>query len=327
MSIALVILVLQTSQGPLAPDTDVLKSAAQDALGDEVSVTVRNVAHAPSDNEALAMERTLGADALAEISWLRADPPVVALHVHAASPSRWIHREIRFSPADVPADASRTIGFAIASMVPDAPRPPLAVADSTSSPPPPAVETLNSASLESPRADGTSEETRKVTTYAIDVSAVGATSLRGAGAGLGGTVGARWYFARHVGLRAAASLRSENAERAEASSVFADGALGVTLRSDEVSRFSFGARSDLIVGHQQLSHGPAIEHRRETEGRWVPGADLVLEGAWSFARSADVTAGAGAEALFGRTDVVVHGHEVEAFPIALLLEVGVRAKF
>jgi hypothetical protein len=294
-------------------------------------VVVRNAPSAPSDDEAVEMERAARAAAVAEISWIGGAHHFATLHVHLASSSRWIDREIRFTGADAPADEWRTIGFAVASMMPDE------VASAPAVLPPPAPPPPTPATAPELVAPATEERhlerasTVRTWTGAVDIAAIGAAAVAGTGSGFGGSLAGRWYFTPHVGMRAAVALHAGEVESAESSSLFLETAMGVAWRAETHARphaIDLGARTDLILGRQQLSHISAVDHVKESQARWVPGADLVVEGSWSLSEGAAVVAGAGAQAWLGKTDVFLRGQEVATVaPIAMLLEMGIRARF
>src|SRR5262249_9763533 len=98
---------------------DAIARSAHEALDADTAIVVRSLSAPASDDEALELERAARADAVAEIVWA---PLKVGLHVHLAQDSRWIDRELPFSRAAPPAEEWRTVGFALASMIPGPPR-------------------------------------------------------------------------------------------------------------------------------------------------------------------------------------------------------------
>jgi len=133
-----------------------MRGATHDALGGAL-VEVRETRGLPDDETAVAIETSAHADAVVELGWADPRHRQANLRLHIASGGRWIERVIHFKPSDAQAERGRTLGFAVASMLPEAaaeggapnstsspgstatsaPAPP---ASATSNPPPPPVE-------------------------------------------------------------------------------------------------------------------------------------------------------------------------------------------
>jgi hypothetical protein len=84
-------------------------------------VELRATRDLPSDGLAIAAEQQAHADAVAEVTWSDGAHRQARLHVHLARTGRWVDRSIGFQPSDADAERGRTIGFAVASMIPEAP--------------------------------------------------------------------------------------------------------------------------------------------------------------------------------------------------------------
>jgi hypothetical protein len=113
-----------------------MAAATRDALGPSARVVVRETKSEPTDVEALAVEQSDRADAIVELSWGDPQRRQAKLRMHVARSGRWIDRSIGFRPSDADSERGRTIGFAIASILPEAPTEgPERSISSTSAPP------------------------------------------------------------------------------------------------------------------------------------------------------------------------------------------------
>jgi hypothetical protein len=92
--------------------------AAREALGPGAHVVVREAHPSPADAEALAVERAESCEAVAELAWADPKHRDASLRVHVARTGRWLERTIEFRSFDADSERGRTLGFAIASMVP-----------------------------------------------------------------------------------------------------------------------------------------------------------------------------------------------------------------
>jgi len=97
-----------------------LVRATRAALGADSQVEVREARELPADATAVVAQDQAHADAVAELTWADATHRRARLHVHVARTGRWIDRSIGFQASDQPAERGRTLGFAIASMLPEA---------------------------------------------------------------------------------------------------------------------------------------------------------------------------------------------------------------
>jgi hypothetical protein len=114
--VSLIVLVAAGMAGD--PTTLAMLRAARDALGD-APVEVREAHATPSDDDALAVEQQGHADAVVELAWIGAGRQHAKLRLHIARTGRWVERTIGFRPADAPAERGRTLGFAVASILPE----------------------------------------------------------------------------------------------------------------------------------------------------------------------------------------------------------------
>ena len=297
-----------------------MSRAAEEALGDRAQVELRRVPTMPVDADAVQLMNGARADELVEVAW-SADRSVAKLHVFTARGERWVDREIRFSAADASAERGRTIGFAFASMLPEEPPPPPPSAAATETSPPPRPP---------PAPDVNGSPSQRTWKGAIDVAGVMASTL-GTGFSAGGTVGGSGYLTRHFGVHSAAALREGEIESAEATLVFIDLGLGLAWRAGDPTRnnpLGLSAHADALLTRQAISHLSRLNNQSENQSRWIPGAELVFEGTWAFTDGAAFLLGAGAQAAFGTTDVLLRGDKVAIVaPLSLVARAGIRASF
>jgi hypothetical protein len=113
-------LILLVAAGDRAsPQTRAMAQATRDALGG-ASVEILETQDHPSDDDALALERGAHAAAVVEVSWTGAARRRATLRVHLVRSGRWIERSFGFGATDASSEQGRTLGFAVASIFPDA---------------------------------------------------------------------------------------------------------------------------------------------------------------------------------------------------------------
>ena len=112
------------------------------------------------------------------------------LRYHLASEDGYKVRSIGFSASDAPAERGRTIGFAVASMIPP-------VAEDTEPLVPARPDSAVSATLPAPGARFSGS---------IEVTGAVSTGIRGSAGAEGGSVGVRWFPTKSVGVRASGSF-------------------------------------------------------------------------------------------------------------------------
>ncbi len=129
---AVSVLVIVSSGEPSDGSTPAMEQALRGALGRDVQVAVRSTAEIASDESLVAAANNEHAGLLVVVVW--SDRPRRAtLRIVKPSDGRWTDREIRFDSGDAATERGRTVGFALASMVPDE-----ALAPPPAAPPPPA---------------------------------------------------------------------------------------------------------------------------------------------------------------------------------------------
>ncbi len=312
---ALTLLVLIASGDANGPVVTSLARAMREALGPEAEVTIREVPHVPSDDDAIALGHELHANAVIELIWKDTEHRRATLHFHAEpASSRWTDREVGFDAKDADAERGRMIGFALASMLPERqeslPPPPLLV-------PPPIPNDEPEPPAPAPKGE--------VLHWfgAVDVAASG--SLGGDASGIGGALALRWDFAPKLSLRVAGGLRSGSVTAADADSLIFDAGAGLVwraVRATSTSGFGVAVRADALAIQYRLS--------RDTSHAtlWLPGADLALEGSFLFAERMALFAAIGGEVAFGATDVFLHSEQVTTIsPLRGIAEAGIRVHF
>jgi len=323
---AISVLVVIATGDPADGSTRTIEQALRTALGADAVIVVRTTPTGATD-EALAASAAADHTTLVSVVSWSDHQRRATIHFVTPPDGRWYDREIRFDAADAAAERGRTIGFALASMVPDEakasrerpavepPPPPMA--------PPPAVlsPALPSEALAPlPRAHR----------MGIDASALAATGLGGYGGGVGGVVGFRMPFGGGFAGRAAVGARAGAIGPAQATTRVISGGLGVAWQPwlDARRRWGVGARVSALVLHEEVSHFSGDEPSAIDQARFVPALDAALEGTFRFAESAAVVSAFGTEAALGTTRVVVKGREVASLPPArLFAEVGLRLLF
>jgi hypothetical protein len=306
-----------------------IEQALRTALGADASVELRSAAE-PEAAAAIAASATTDTTTLVGVVAWSDRQRRVTIHFSNRE-GRATDREIRFDPYDAPAERGRTVGFALASMVPAsafderaAPKTtapaaaPLALAPTGSAPADPAAP--NEAPPTLPRPNG----------MALDAAAVATTALEGFGGGLGGAFAFRLPLVGATGARVALGARTGEVGPAQATSRTLSGAVGLTWQPwlDARRRWAAGARIDALVLHQELTHLSDDDPSGVSLARFVPGADAALEGAFRFADRALVVVAVGSEVALGKTSVVVRGREVASLsPVRLFGEMGLRVSF
>jgi hypothetical protein len=323
---AIVLIVFVSASDARDPSTTAMASAARVALGAGATVTVREVQRTPTDDEAIDAGRAQHADAVAEIVWDDAQHLHARVHFHVEGSARWIDRELGFVAADAPAERGRTVGFTIASMLPEH-----AATEEPTPPPAPSATTLalpapSTPSAEAPR----SLEPPRASRGAVEAAALGSVGVGGYGGGLGASLGVRWNLPASFALRLGVGARGGEVPPAQATSLVVFGAVGLawSVPSRFVAPFAIGVRTDLLLSRLQLSHLDEDDPSPVRQWRWVGGADALAEWTWFFSQSAGIFAAFGAEAAFGTTSVVVAGNQVAVVPLVRgVSELGVRARF
>jgi hypothetical protein len=322
---ALTLVVLVAAGGSADPATAAMARATHDALGAQTSVVVReSAANGPSDEEVIAAEKTAGADAVVAVRWTDAQHAHAELRVHVARSGRWLDRAIGFESSDADAERGRTIGFAIASMLPE---------PSTASEPPPGL----APSAPGARPTSTAEQPPPprvppphgpptATLGLLGVAAVG-----GDAQGIGGALAGEWIAAPSFALRAGGAVRAGSIDTAHANTLAAYAAAGVVWRPVEATmarRFGLELRADYLLLYQSATRFSSADASSSTHSEWFSGVDAVADASWLLAESVELVAGAGAEEVFGTRYISVGGTRLATLPpLRVVMEAGIRARF
>ena len=304
-----VIVLLVVARGDMQePPMNALTRAAERALGEDSRIVLHEQAAPSPDDEVIGLAEQMRATVVVELQW-SADRTRAHLHVHFAERAGWLERDLVFSPDEPLAERGRTLGFEIATMVPDtvphgsAPRDASPSGDRPAPTPPPSRR-------------------GREPSLAVDVHAVEA--IGGDATGFGGGAAVRWIGATGAFLRVGASARFGRIAAVDGTSLMAGPELGTGWISGSVrDTLHFGARLDGLAQWTQVSLTSPSERR----ARWVPGVDLLAE--LSYDASPSTFYGAlGSEYAFGDTKVELGDTEVTAIPrLRFVIELGARLRF
>jgi hypothetical protein len=319
------VVILVAAGGAAEPTTLAIERATNEALGRSARVVVRESAGAPTDGEALAASTEAGEDAAVEVTWADAGHRLVMLRVHLAGRARWLDRTIGFGASDADGERGRTIGFALASMLPEA-------AGGASDAPAPAfpAPALAPPSPPAPELDESRGPVGRELRYALDLVGIGAAG--GAGEMQGGAGGAlETFVSSRLSIRVGGAVRAGPVEGARAWTLTLRGAAGLAVRpwGDTASHgFAMALRADYVVESQSVTHyapdGPDVS----TRSRLLSGLDALIDAEWRLARNADALVGVGIEEIFGTTYIDLNGARVATLPpFRAVAETGLRVRF
>jgi hypothetical protein len=318
-----------TGDGAATEDrfTPAIVNAARETLGAETRIVSRSVAEFPTDADAIAIGQRVHADAVVEVAWTQPDNLHATIHMERTSTGRWLDREIGFRANDDPVERSRTVAFAVASMLPErfaqttAPEPPRAEAPAP----------LRSDRREHERSpESTTVEHRSPRPNAISGSAITVFGVGDYGGSVGGSLDFRHAVTRTLAFRIAVAARAGQAPPARAVTRFFYGAFGLAWNPlvTNDGAFTAGLRLDAIAMLADFRRFSADGTQATDKLKWMPGADLLVEAAWFFTPGAAIFGGGGAEAVFGTTDVIVGGQRTATFePVHPVVELGLHAAF
>jgi hypothetical protein len=317
--VAILIAVGEVSS-PTQATTDAMTGAVAEALGPATSLVLRTTP-ATSDDQALAVERELGAAAVARVVWDGPDQTVGVLRAHLHSSDRWFERRVSFSTADSRAERGRTLGFAFASLLL------MAQEEAQAIPPPRPVPSTRSSLEASPGTPASvvkaaapaeaSPVSASERTLAIELAALVATGIGGPAEGLGAALHAEWAVHGRFFARAGAMVRAGPVPGLDGEDALAVVGAGVAFRprvpQAGKGAFGLGFTLEALGLYQDLSHrtaGGSTLH----EGRLQAGMSGGVEGSWSISHALDLFAGLGGEVVFGTTEVTVAGRHVASIP-------------
>ncbi len=320
--IALLILVFVDAHDAATPLPGALARAAEEALGSGVSVSIRTLDRPVPVTGLADAGRAAHAAAVAQIAWTDERRTEARLEVVGADGGPIRASTIAFADSDPLAERGRALGLILAALVAPEKQARLerdAAAREVAAPAPAVVASPPPPPPLSPRR------------FALDAAAEGGLALAGAGSGVGGALGLRWYAGRRLGLRAGVQARFGEIASAQATALDFAAAAGLVVSvippSDE-RRFGLAVRADALLLYQSLSHLSADDVEPVQSGRVLPGAAALLEGQWALSPTLALLLGGGAEVAFGSTDVIVHFRKVaELAPFRLVVQGGLVARF
>jgi hypothetical protein len=307
-----------------------IDQALHSSLGSNAIVSMRRAAG--EGEETLAREaESAQATLLCVVAWSDGQRRATIRFLRS-NEAHWSDREIRFDPKDAATERARTVGFALASMVPDEA---LARhrAEPRSAPPPiPQLNIERAPAPSPPTAERPSapEVPRPPGRHSIELAANGAVAVGGSGGGLGGSVAVRLGLSRALSLRFGAGGRVSELGPAQATSrsYFAGPGIAWTSWLDRGSSWGLGGRLDVLLLGQHVVHLSGDDPAPDHQFRILPGAAAALEGTWRFAEQAAAMLALGTEAAFGSTDIVVRGRRAsELVPVRPFVEAGLRVSF
>src|SRR6185295_17756254 len=120
MKPAVIVLLLVARGDMQQPAMAALTRAAESVLGPESHIVFHERQRALGDDEAIALADQMRASMVVSVTW-SSDQSRAHVHVHFAERPGWLERDVSFAPLDPPTERGRTLGFEIATMVPDLP--------------------------------------------------------------------------------------------------------------------------------------------------------------------------------------------------------------
>ncbi|MBS2019569.1 MAG: hypothetical protein JST00_42300 [Deltaproteobacteria bacterium] len=319
---AVTVIVVVSAADPRDGSTEAMERALRSAVGERATVTIKVAREGGEGDEVASAEP--GA-VVGVVTWHDRQRRAT-LHFQAGG--RASDRELRFDASDAPTERGRTIGFAVASMVPEEeverpsakPKPEPTIAPAPLAPPPAATP-----------AEAPSSPPRDPTTaFAIDLAASGAVGVQGYGGGMGGSLAVRVPLGSGFALRFSLAARVGEISPAQATSRAYAGAAGIAWQAWPSSSrtFGIGARADVLLLRHEVVHFSSDDPADTARARFMPGLDLLLEGGIRLADHAAVILAAGPEIALGTTKIMVRGAEVGVVPpLRLCAEGGVRVSF
>ena len=319
--IALVILVLVDAHDAATPLPGALARAAEEALGSDVSVSIRTVASDVATPGLVETGRAAHATAVARITWTDEQRSEARLDVLSTDGGPARSSTIAFGASDPLAERGRAIGLVLAALLAPENRARLERAKTAhadvapaatvaSAPPPPPAPARH---------------------FALDAAAEAGFAVGGVGSGAGGTIGLRWQPGSRIGLRMGVQARFGEVSVAEAAATYLGASAGVVLflvPPADQRRFALALRADAILLYELLSHLSPDDAEAVRGAHLLPGAAALVEGHFEVSPTLALVLGAGSEIAFGRTDVFVHQAKVaEIAPFRVVMTGGLVARF
>ncbi len=211
---AITVLVVLASGDPADGSTRAMEQALRVALGPAARIDIADPKSIPETEEALvASASEAHATLLVVVAWSDRQRRAT-LRVMKPSQGRWLDREIRFDAADIATERGRTVGFALASMVPadtldtDERRaaPVVRIGSAANRP----IESIDSQpsgrSSERSRDDEHFQTRHPGHPVSLETSALSVTAVQGYGGGIGGSFALRIPLAGDLAARGVPDL-------------------------------------------------------------------------------------------------------------------------
>jgi hypothetical protein len=319
MSDPLVILLLVGASEAHDAATVAAVAAARQVLGSAAVVLVEERVQAPGDDETRLEATGAHAQAVAALRWEDAAHARMIVRLFLVDGARWFDRDIAFGAGDDPAERGRTVGFAIASMVPaHAELPAGRGAEPSASPPKSPDVGVESSRRPSPPS--------MVCHGALGFALTGAIGGNPSG---GAFAGGRWYVLPWLALRAGVGARIGRLDAAQADTLLTYGAIGPVVRFASTGGsqpIELSLRGDLLGLRQEVIRSSTVG--TESHVSLLFGSGAALEGAWFFGPSGAIIAAVGAEAAFGTTRVEIGDSlAVDIPPLRGVGELGLLIRF
>jgi len=316
----LLIIVLVAAGEGAAPATVAAASSMKQALGPGANVLVHESAEPQTDDDAVLFGDMLGASAVVEVSWYPPKRERATIHLHLTSREEWRDREVKFAPGDAESERGRTVGFAVAAMMPDAPEP-------KGPDPENKVITITPKLPVGPEVPIVPRPEPSPKSFAIDAALVAVAGVGGPAGSVGGEIGARARFVSTLEGRFALGARIGEIQSIGATTSTFSVSTGLAFHARASSWLRLGARADAFLARTTVTRA-AFEQGTERRSRFLPGADLLLEATLHVTESTAILAALGAEMSFGTTDLVVDGTTVSTIPyLHALGQLGVLTRF
>ena len=165
---------------------------------------------------------------------------------------------------------------------------------------------------------------------AVDIVTIGSSGSGGNAGGFGGVLLTRWRVASTVMFCFGGGGRTGEISELRSSATVILAKAGVSwqpFRTNGERFFALGLRADLLASLQLVSRTLAFD-QTSRGSRWMPGADLLVEGGWYFHPRLAAVAAFGGEVAFGTTRVYIGDVQRATIPkLRMVGELGVRVRF
>lgn len=321
--------------------TSALTAASIDGLAERAELVVEHVKATPADEQALSRAKALHADVVIEVSWPGGDASRAHLRAHLRPSAPWVDREFAFATTAPAWERGRSVGLAIAAMVPDddpgaASTTPSAAATPTAPPttsparaaqPEPRATTdarpIEDLPSRAPAPNGApSRATRLELGLLGEVAPPSGATSAGGGARLDGT----WWLG-DLGARATVGARFETFA---GDARVADLGAGVGLAYRVLGRADGRAlivRADLSASYVTVGRDRA-GGESERQARFLPVVAAFAEGALPLTGRLWARVALGAELGLGETRLAVDERDIGALPrVRVLGQIGLGWTF